>query len=158
APSVHSVTAEGDMRMPAALALAATLVVCLVADALGQGFQGGLRGSIKDAGGVIPGGEVTMTNEQTGITRSVVTNEGGAQVLASADPGPYPVHAALQGYKGIDLGGVRIGTQQFLTLDLVMEVGAITENVTVTGAAPLIETSNASTGTVLDSEALQTLP
>src|SRR5205814_1053715 len=49
-------------------------------------------------------------------------------------------------------------TQQFFTLDLTMEVGAITENVTVTGAAPLIETANASTGTVLDSAALQTLP
>src|SRR5204863_38130 len=52
----------------------------------------------------------------------------------------------------------RIGTQQFLTLDLTLEVGAITENVTVTGQSPLIETANASQGTVLDSAALQTLP
>jgi hypothetical protein len=68
------------------------------------------------------------------------------------------VKATLQGYKTIDRGGIRIGTQQFLTLDLTMEVGAITENVTVTGEAPLIDTSNASTGTVLDTQALQTLP
>ena len=54
--------------------------------------------------------------------------------------------------------GIRIGTQQFLTLDLTMEVGAIAENVTVTGQSPIIETSNASQGTVLDSAALQTLP
>src|SRR5262249_29267736 len=50
------------------------------------------------------------------------------------------------------------GTQTFLVLDLAREVGAISENVTVTGEAPLIETANASTGTVLDSAALQTLP
>jgi hypothetical protein len=143
--------------MRAALVLAATLGVCHTT-AFGQGFQGGLRGAIKDAGGVIPGVEVTLTNEQTNIKRSVVTNERGEYSFANVDPGTYNVKASLQGYKTVDRGGIRIGTQQFFTLDLLMEVGAITENVTVTGAAPLIETSNASTGTVLDNEALQTLP
>jgi hypothetical protein len=126
--------------------------------AFGQGFQGGLRGSLKDAGGVVPGVEVTLTNEQTNVKRSTVTNERGEYVFANVDPGNYNVKAALQGYKTVDRGGIRIATQQFLTLDLVMEVGAITESVTVTGQAPLIETGNASQGTVLDSAALQTLP
>jgi hypothetical protein len=134
------------------------LAVTTVGAAFGQGFQGGLRGSIKDAGGIVPGVEVTLTNEQTNIKRSTVTNERGEYVFANVDPGNYGVKATLQGFKTIDRGGIRIGTQQFLTLDLTMEVGAITENVTVTGSAPLIETSNASTGTVLDTEALQTLP
>ena len=124
----------------------------------GQGFQGGLRGSVKDAGGVIPGVEVTLNNEQTNIKRSTVTNERGEFVFANVDPGNYAVKATLQGYKTVDRGAIRIGTQQFLTLDLTMEVGSITENVTVTGQAPLIDTSNASTGTTLDSPALQTLP
>ena len=101
---------------------------------------------------------MTLTNEQTNIKRSSVTNERGEFVFANVDPGTYAVRATLQGYKSVDRGAVRIGTQQFLTLDLSMEVGAITENVTVTGQAPLIETSNASQGTVLDNEALQTLP
>ena len=57
------------------------------AGAFGQGFQGGLRGSIKDAGGVIPGVEVTLTNEQTNIKRSVVTNERGEYSFANVDPG-----------------------------------------------------------------------
>ena len=126
--------------------------------ASGQSFQGGLRGAIKDSGGVVPGVEVTLTNEQTNIKRSTVTNESGEYAFASIDPGNYGVRATLQGYKTIDRGAIRIGTQQFLTLDLSMEIGAITENVTVTGSAPLIETANASTGTVLDTEALQTLP
>src|SRR5207244_1729533 len=126
--------------------------------AAGQGFQGGLRGAVKDAGGVIPGVEVTLTNDQTNIKRTSITNERGEYVFASVDPGNYSVRAVLQGYKSVDRGAIRIGTQQFLTLDLTMEVGAITENVTVTGQAPLIETSNASQGTVLDNDALQTLP
>ncbi|HMF97279.1 MAG TPA: TonB-dependent receptor [Vicinamibacterales bacterium] len=146
------------MKFRAALLLGALLLATNADMGFGQGFQGGLRGSIKDAGGVIPGVEVTLTNEQTNIKRSVVTNERGEFVFANVDPGTYGVKATLQGYKSIDRGGIRIGTQQFLTLDLTMEVGAITENVTVTGEAPLIDTSNASTGTVLDTSALQTLP
>ena len=146
------------MRFRAALMLGALLVVAAAGSVFGQGFQGGLRGSVKDSGGVIPGVEVTLTNEQTNIKRSTVTNERGEFVFANVDPGNYAVRATLQGYKTADRAGIRIGTQQFLTLDLTMEVGAITENVTVTGQAPLIDTSNASTGTTLDSQALQTLP
>jgi hypothetical protein len=146
------------MRFRATLMLGALLVVAAAGSVFGQGFQGGLRGSIKDAGGVIPGVEVTLTNESTSLKRSTVTNERGEYVFAAIDPGTYAVKATLQGYKTIDRGAIRIGTQQFLTLDLTMEVGSITENVTVTGQAPIIDTSNASTGTVLDSAALQTLP
>jgi hypothetical protein len=145
------------MRFRAAL-IGALLVVVTAGQLFAQGFQGGIRGSLKDAGGVVPGVEVTLTNEQTNVKRSTVTNERGEYVFANVDPGNYRVTAALQGYKTVDRAGIRVGTQQFLTLDLTMEVGAITESVTVTGQAPLIETGNASQGTVLDSAALQTLP
>jgi trimeric autotransporter adhesin len=146
------------MRMRTALVLAASLVVASAGVLFGQGFQGTLRGSIKDPGGVVPGVEVTLTNEQTNVKRTTVTNEAGEYNFPNIDPGTYGVRATLQGYKTIDRTAIRIGTQQALTLDLMMEVGAIEENVTVTGQAPLIETSNASQGTVLDSAALQTLP
>src|SRR5262249_34043895 len=146
------------MSMRAALVLAALLLLAYTSHAFGQGFQGGLRGSIKDAGGVIPGVEVTLTNEQTNLKRSVVTNERGEYAFASVEPGNYAVKATLQGYKTIDRTGIRIGTQQFLTLSLTMGGGAIPENVTATGGAPLTAPSNASTGTVLDTQALQTLP
>ena len=114
------------MRFRATLMLGALLVVAAAGSVFGQGFQGGLRGSVKDSGGVIPGVEVTLTNEQTNIKRSTVTNERGEFVFANVDPGNYGVRATLQGYKTADRAGIRIGTQQFLTLDLTMEVGAIT--------------------------------
>src|SRR3989475_12877056 len=146
-----------NMRTRAAL-IGAFLTVAASGTLFGQGFQGGLRGSIKDPGGVVPGVEVTLTNEQTNTSRSTVTNERGEYAFANIDPGTYAVKATLAGYKTIDRRSIPIGTQQFLTLDLTMEVGAIQENITVTGQSPLIETSNASQGTVLDSAALQTLP
>ena len=147
------------MRIGTALACGAWLAALAAATPVyGQGFQGGLRGSIKDSGGVLPGVDVTVTNEGTNIGRSTVTNERGEYAFASVDPGTYKLKAALPGYKTIEQGGIRIGTQQFLTLDFTMDVGRIEENVTVTGQAPLIETSNASQGTVLDNAALQMLP
>jgi trimeric autotransporter adhesin len=146
------------MRMRAALLLAALAVAANAGALFGQGFQGGVRGAVKDAGGVIPGVEVTLTNEATNISRSTTSNEKGEYVFSNVDPGTYSVKATLAGYKTIDRKAIPVGTQQFITLDLLMEVGAIEENITVTGQSPIIETANASQGTVLDSAALQTLP
>src|SRR5262245_52324371 len=146
------------MRFRAALILGALLAVISPGLAYGQGFQGGLRGAVKDSGGVVPGVEVTMTNESTNISRSTVTNDRGEYVFTNVDPGTFKLKCALQGYKTIEQPGIRVGTQQFITLDLTMEVGRLEENITVNAAGPVIETSNASTGTVLDTQALQTLP
>jgi len=123
-----------------------------------QGFQGGLRGAVHDSSGVVPGVEVTLTNESTSIKRSVTTNEAGEYSFAAVDPGTYTLHVALTGFKTVERPGIRIGTQQFLLLDVALEVGAISESVTVTGQAPIIERANASKGDVLDSQALETLP
>src|SRR5213593_2673458 len=87
------------MRMRTALVLAALLLVSIPDGVFSQGFQGGLRGSIKDAGGVVPGVEVTLTNAQTNISRSTVTNERGEYVFTNVDPGNYTLKAALTGYK-----------------------------------------------------------
>src|SRR5262249_503523 len=141
------------MKIAAALACAGTVVLSHATGVLAQGFQGGLRGSVRDSGGVIPGVEVTLTNEQTTLNRATITNERGEYAFASVDPGTYTAKATLQGYKTIERAGIRIATQSFLVLDLLLEVGTITENVTVTGEAPLIETANASQGTVLDTQA-----
>jgi trimeric autotransporter adhesin len=146
------------MRFRAALIIGALLAAISPGLVFGQGFQGGLRGAVKDSGGVIPGVEVTLTNEATNIARSTTTNERGEYVFTNVDPGTYKLRAVLTGYKTVEQPSIRIGTQQFLTLDVTMEVGRLEENITVTASAPLIETSNASQGTVLDTQALQTLP
>jgi hypothetical protein len=123
-----------------------------------QSYQGGIRGSISDADGVIAGVDVTLTNEQTNLSRSAVTNERGEYAFSAVEPGTYRLGARLSGYKSVDRTDIRIGTQSFILLDLTLEVGTIEEKVTVRGEAPLIDIGNASQGTVLDSVALQTLP
>jgi hypothetical protein len=127
-------------------------------EANGQTFQGGLRGAIKDAQGVIPGVTVTLTNEALGVSRDTVTNDAGEYSFPALDPGSYAVKAAVTGFKTFERKGIRIATQTFVTLDITMEVGTLEETITVTADAPLIETSNASHADVLDAQTLETLP
>ena len=138
--------------------VAAVLLVGSSTQLFAQGFQGGIRGAVKDSGGVIPGVEVTLTNESTSVTRSTATNEAGEYNFPNLAPGTYTLKAVLQGYKTYQRAGLSVGTQQFLTLDATLEVGSLDETITVTGAAPLIETSNASTGTTLNNEQMSLLP
>jgi trimeric autotransporter adhesin len=123
-----------------------------------QSFQGGLRGSVKDAQGVIPGVTISLTNEANGVTRDTISNASGEYSFPAIDPSTYTVKAAVQGFKTFDRKGIRIGTQQFITLDIVLEVGTVEESITVTADAPLIETSNASHGEVLDAKTIESLP
>ncbi len=62
----------------------------------GQSYRGGVRGLVSDADGVAPGVDVTLTNEQTNIARSTVTNERGEYAFTSVDPGTYRVRAVLE--------------------------------------------------------------
>jgi hypothetical protein len=144
------------MRVRVTLSFVAFLALSVAS--FGQGFQGGLRGSARDADGVVPGVEVSLTNEATNLSRSTMTNESGEYSFAALEPGSYKLNASRAGYKAIDLPGIRVGTQQFVTLDLKLEVGGVADTVSVTAEVPVIETSNASTGTVLDSVSLETLP
>ena len=123
-----------------------------------QSFQGGVRGSVKDAQGVIPGVTVTLTNEANGVSRDTVSNASGEYSFPAVDPSSYTVKAAVQGFKTFERKGIRIGTQQFVTLDIQLEVGTVEESITVTADAPLIETSNASHGEVLDAKTIESLP
>src|SRR5262245_46349380 len=76
--------------------------------AAGQGFYGGIRGAAHDSGGVVPGVEVTLTNQATNLKRSTVTNETGEYVFASLDPGTYTLKATLQGFKTVERTGLKV--------------------------------------------------
>jgi len=123
-----------------------------------QTFQGGLRGTIRDAQGVIPGVSISLVNEANGVLRETVSNDVGGYSFPALNPDVYTVRVSVSGFKKFERKGVRIGTQQFITMDVQLEVGALEETITVTGDAPLIDTTTASTGEVLDDKTLQTLP
>ena len=145
--SVRSIFAAGLM-----------LVLAFEVQAAAQTYQGALRGAVRDPQGVIPGAEVTLINEDTNAERIAMTNEVGEYAFASVLPGTYTVRVALPGFKTEERKGFRIGTQQSAVLDFTLEVGAISEQITVTGEAPLVERASATQAASLDKEALQNLP
>jgi len=139
--------------------LVALLMVPLVSStAWAQTFTGGVRGTVTDSGGIVPGVTVTLTNESNGAARDAVSNEQGGYNFSAVPPGTYTVKASLTGFKTFENKGVRVATQQFVTMDIKLDVGQLQETITVTGEAPLIDTSNASTGSVIDSKQLEALP
>ena len=134
------------------------LLMVWITPAGAQQFTGGVRGAVRDANGVVPGVAVTLTNEATNIAREVVTNDVGQYNFPAVPPGTYTVKVQISGFKTYESKGIVVGTQQFVTLDVTLDVGAIEESVTVTGQTPLIETASASTGGVLDKATLDALP
>ncbi|MAG70069.1 MAG: hypothetical protein CL471_07250, partial [Acidobacteria bacterium] len=143
------------------LALVGALLVLLwggVTDAMSQQFTGNVRGTVSDAQGIIPGVTVTLVNEGTTVARDTITNEVGEYAFPAVAPATYSIRTSLPGYKTYEQRGITVNTQAALTIDLVLEVGTVEEEITVTADAPLIETSNASVGDSLDREILETLP
>ena len=124
-----------------------------------QTYQGGIRGMVRDPGAsVIPAAKVTLTNQATGVTRSTLTNADGEYVFGSLDPAPYSVTVEAQGFKRMQRNQVVVGTQEFVTVDVSMELGSVNESVLVTAEVPLLETANASNGQVINAQQLADLP
>ena len=107
--------------VPMAVAGGAVLIVlALAGPAAGQTYQGGVRGLVRDPQGVIPGAEVTLTNEETNAVRTVVSNDVGEYVFTGVLPGVYSVRVALPGFKTEERKGLRVGTQQTLVQDFTL--------------------------------------
>jgi hypothetical protein len=124
-----------------------------------QNYQGGVRGSVADPqGAAIAAAKVSLMNQATGVGRATVTNPAGEYSFSSIDPATYTVVAEAPGFKRLQRNQVVVGTQEFVTLDLKMELGSVNESVMVTAEVPLIETSNASEGQVINSQQLADLP
>ena len=154
---LRAVFSRGPRRWlaQAALTVAAVLVAM---SAAGQTFQGGVRGLVRDAEGVIPGAEVTLTSDETNASRGVVSNDVGEYVFSGVQPGVYTVKVGLSGFATEERQGLRVGTQQTLVQDFTLRVGQVSEQITVTGQAPLVERSSATVATSLGQASLQNLP
>lgn len=127
--------------------------------AWGQSYQGGVRGIVGDSGGaVVATAKVSLTDQSTNVSRSTLTNATGEFVFASVDPATYSVSVEAPGFKKFERKGVVISTQQFLTVDVKLEIGQVNESVFVTEEVPLIESANASNGQVLDRQKMNDLP
>ena len=137
--------------------LAACLCIC-AAVAWGQGTTS-LRGTVTDPSGLsIRGAQVTIQNPDTGFIRTTSTTADGTYVLPELLPGTYRVMVEAPGFKKYEQSGVVLAVALPGTLDIRMNVGAAAEVVSVTTEAPLLNTTDASVGQVMQTNAIENLP
>jgi outer membrane receptor protein involved in Fe transport len=118
-----------------------------------------LTGAITDASSAsIPGATIEALNAATGVVYRGSTTDAGIYTIPLVPPGTYKITAMKGGFQGATGDNIEVRTGDRLQLDLKLEVGSATQNVTVSAEAPLLDTATASRGTVLSTEQVSDLP
>src|SRR5437870_2729013 len=118
-----------------------------------------ISGTARDqSGAVLPGVEVTATQTETGIVRNTVTNEAGLYVLSNLAIGPYRLEATLPGFRSFVQSGIVLQVNSSPVINLVLQVGQVSEQVEVQANAALVETRSSSVGQVVENARILELP
>jgi hypothetical protein len=120
---------------------------------------GSIKGYIKDASGAgVPRAKVILTETDTSTQTETASDETGLFQFAQIPPGNYEVSAEAAGFKKAVARGIKLLVDQVLSVDVRLEVGAVTETLEVTSAALLIETERAATGANVSPQLVANLP
>jgi hypothetical protein len=137
--------------------LLGALIVPVLASA--QAVTGTIIGRVTDSSGaVVPGVTVTLTNTGTKLTRVVTTDTDGEYSAPSLPTGKYSVSAEISGFKTVTMSNVDLGVDQRVRIDVTLEVGTVSEAVTIEARSPLVQTSSSELGTTVNEEQIKTLP
>ncbi len=146
------------------IARTCAFIICLLTLATGaiaqsQATTGNIEGRVLDPKeAVVPGATVTATNQQTGLEKSATTNDQGDFIVNFLPPGPYTVRAGASGFSPGDIKDVIVTVGGKTPLDIKLSVGGASGAVTVTGEAPVVETTLSSISTTVNSRAIENLP
>ena len=111
--------------------------------AYAQTATGQVNGIVSDSsGGAIAGATVRLTNEGTNIVSQAETNGTGYYLFINVQPGSYNLSVEAKGFKSARLSGLNVAVNQGITQNIRMDVGAVSESVTVTAEAPLLQQSS----------------
>jgi hypothetical protein len=124
-----------------------------------QAVYGSIAGTVTDpSGGILPGVTVTITSTDRKTVDSVVSNEAGQYVKERLVPGNYEVKVELSGFKQTVYPNIQVSVDTQTRLDVKLEVGAVTEAVTVQGFSPVLKTDRADVASTFDTRQLTDLP
>ena len=138
---------------------ALAIALLLPAGAAGQSADATLTGTIKDpSGAVVPGVTVTARNTGTNETRTAVTSPEGLYRVTNLPRGNYEVKAELEGFKTVAQSDVILTVGETVRLDFTMAVGALSETVSVTSQATLVNTEEGRISTLIDEKRVAELP
>ena len=139
--------------------VAAAFIMSPVASLDAQVTTATLIGLVRDSSGsVLPGATVVATNEGTGVAREAVSDTNGEFVLTALPNGPYTVKIDMTGFKSYLTKGLQLGSGQTVRQNFSLELGTVAETITVTGQAPVIETSASTQFNQLGSQEVRELP
>src|SRR5258706_1521889 len=135
------------------------LIFCLsTSAAFGQSNTGRLVGTVSDASGVIPGATIVVRDNKTARERTVTASDDGSFAVAQLEPGTYTVTITASGHKTYSANDAKIDVGRDYTLNPTLEVGSITESVTVTAGSEVINSSNAELSNTVSPRQIQELP
>jgi Carboxypeptidase regulatory-like domain/TonB dependent receptor len=118
-----------------------------------------LTGVVTDAsGGVVPGAKVTLTDQATSVSQSYATDGRGVYVFTGIRPGTYDIRVEAPKLGTRERKGMILAVSQQATLDFTLSPSSVSESVTVTSEAPLLDTGNASLGTDVTNEYVRDIP
>ncbi len=146
--------------MSKSISVLATLLLLALANAtFGQSSTATLQGLVTDpTGAAIPGAEVSITDLATNITRRFTTADAGLYSFPLLRPGTYRLEVSKTGFKAAARNRVLLQVSDRVSLDISLEVGAATDRVNVEATAPLVNTTNATLGQVIENRRIIELP
>ncbi len=146
------------MKLSARLAVA-MLALSSSFSLLGQTSLATITGSITDAQGAgIPAVKVTVTNVATNLTFSRESSQDGTYVIPQLPIGPYSLEATAAGFKTFQQTGINLEVNQRLRVDIRMDIGNVSESISVTAEIPRVQTEDSSLGAVVERKRIEELP
>lgn len=140
-------------------ALALLAMLSWAAPAAGQAGTATLVGVVTDAqGAVLPGATITLTNRATAAARTAVTNQEGNYNVGALPPGRYDIRVEMSGFRQAQLLDLELAVDSTARQDFKLEIGAMTETVSVTAESPILNTTNASMGQTMNETTIRALP
>ena len=142
-----------------ALPLAMVLSFCLPTKVSAQVVGATISGTVTDSSGSkMPGVDLVITNVGTGIATNTTTKGEGTFVVPNLQPGNYEVSASAKGFSTLVRKGITLTVGQELILNLTLQVGSVSETVTVTAEAPTVNLANATISGVIEQRTVNELP
>jgi carboxypeptidase family protein/TonB-dependent receptor-like protein len=139
--------------------LAAALLLVMAGSVGAQEFRATVRGQVVDSSqAALPGATITVRNQETGEMATATSNNQGEYTVPFLRPGLYSVTVEMSGFQKYTRTDMRLQVSQVAVINAQLGVGGITESVSVSAEAPLLEVSNANRGTVIDSARIAELP
>jgi hypothetical protein len=147
-----------EVIMKKFLAAALVMLLAVVINSFAQTTTGRLAGTVSTPDGVLPGATVTATDATTGKEQTATTNESGSFLFPQLEFGTYTVKVTAQGFKTFIANEVKIDVGREYSLNPLLEVGSVSESVTVTAGADVVTSNTAQVSNTVSPQQILSLP